>query len=95
MLQELLPIGSVVTLKEGEKKLMVFGIKQTDEEKGVEFDYVGVIYPEGNLGKGFQFLFNHVDILKTHFRGFENEERTEFIGKLHEYYNNQESKADL
>lgn len=87
MIQDLLPIGSVVTLKEGKKKLMVFGIKQWDEEKEKEFDYVGVVYPEGNLGKGLQFLFNHGDLAETHFRGFENEERTEFLEKLTEFYN--------
>ena len=32
--KELLPIGSVVVLKGGEKKLMIFGIKQTDQETG-------------------------------------------------------------
>ncbi len=92
MVKELLPIGSVVTLKEGEKKLMVFGIKQSDEETKKEYDYVGVIFPEGNLGKGFQFLFNHTDIQEIHFKGFENEERDEFIAKLEGYYEKSEIK---
>ncbi len=89
-MNELLPIGSVVTLENGVKKLMVFGVKQHDPEKNVEFDYAGVVYPEGNLGKKFQFLFNHSDIKEIHFRGFENEERTAFIQKLEEYYSKQQ-----
>ena len=33
-IRELLPIGSVVLLKEGTKKAMIFGIKQTDKASG-------------------------------------------------------------
>lgn len=88
-IKELLPIGSVVLLKDGKKKLMVFGVKQTDEGgDGKEYDYIGVIYPEGNIGAKFQFLFNHVDIDTIAFRGFENEEREEFIAKLSQVYAN-------
>lgn len=93
MIKDLLPIGSVVTLKEGVKKLMIFGIKQKDEEKNVEYDYVGVIYPEGNLGKNFQFLFHHQDIAELHFRGFENEERAPFLEKLEQFYAAKEQKS--
>ena len=38
MMKELLPIGSVVLLKEGQKKLMIFGIKQMDSEVLEEYD---------------------------------------------------------
>jgi len=60
--KELLPIGSVVILREGQKRLMTFGIKQQDMRTGTEYDYLGVIYPEGNIGQGGQFFFNHADI---------------------------------
>lgn len=87
MIKDLLPIGSVVLLRKGEKKVMIFGIKQTDGEKhDTEFDYVGVMYPEGNVGSEYQFLFNHVDIAEVFFRGYEDEERTQFIQKLEEIY---------
>ena len=89
---ELLPIGSVVLLKGGEKKLMVFGVGQTDMESGVSFDYIAVAYPEGNMGEGTQFLFNHDDIEEVFFRGMEDQERTEFIERLAEFYREQEEK---
>ena len=43
-IKELLPIGSVVLLKGGKKRLMVFGVKQKKGDTGEEFDYIGVIY---------------------------------------------------
>lgn len=89
--KELLPIGTVVTLNKGSKRLMIFGIIQTmdnnpDQEKNGEYDYIGVPYPEGNMGQDFQYLFNHSDIERIHFRGFEDIERQEFIYKLGQYY---------
>lgn len=83
---ELLPIGSVVLLKNATKRLMVYGVGQTDESENVEYDYIGVMYPEGNMGEGTQFLFNHSDIDTIVFRGYEDEERSGFIQRLEGYY---------
>ncbi len=84
--EELLPIGSVVILKNAVKKLMIFGVGQTDESENIEYDYIGVMYPEGNMGDGSQFLFNHDDIDEVFFRGYEDEERTGFIERLQQFY---------
>lgn len=87
MIKDLLPIGSIVLLKEGKKKLMVAGIKQTDvSDLKQEYDYLGLLYPEGSIGENFQYLFNHEDINEVFFRGYEDEEREVFIGKLSEIY---------
>ena len=83
---ELLPIGSVVLLKNATKRLMVYGVGQTDESENVEYDYIGVMYPEGNMGEGTHFLFNHSDIDTIVFRGYEDEERDGFIQRLEGYY---------
>ena len=86
-IKELLPIGSVVLLNGGEKRVMVYGVKQSDDSKpGQEFDYIGVMYPEGNIGAQYQFLFNHADIKNVVFRGYEDDDRTSFIEKLAELY---------
>lgn len=84
--EELLPIGSVVLLKDASKRLMIYGVGQTDQSENKDYDYIGVMYPEGNMGDGTQFLFNHCDIAKVEFRGFEDAERTAFIQRLKEYY---------
>ena len=86
-IRELLPIGSIVLLKDGEKRLMISGIMQTDvggTQKN--FDYMGVLYPEGHIGEGFQYLFNHEDINEIVFRGFEDSERFVFLERLARIY---------
>lgn len=91
-IRELLPIGSVVMLKGGVKRLMIFGIKQTQNDTGEEYDYIGVLYPEGNIGDQGQFLFNHSDIEDVFFEGYVDEEREEFIGNLESFYKKQADK---
>lgn len=44
-----------------------------------EYDYIGVPYPEGNVGTECQFVFNHENIETVFFRGYEDIERQEFI----------------
>lgn len=81
---ELLPIGSVVILKGATKKIMIFGIGQIDGTKNIAYDYVGVLYPEGNLGDGSHFLFNQNDIESVYFRGCDDEERKTFVSQLNQ-----------
>lgn len=86
-IKDLLPIGSIVLLKDGEKRLMINGIMQTDVGNTENsYDYMGVLYPEGHIGEGFQYLFNHEDISEIIFRGYEDSERFEFIDKLTKLY---------
>jgi len=85
--RELLPIGSVVRLKGAEKCLMIFGIRQTDNKAKREYDYVAVMYPEGNLGENLRFMFDHNDIEEIVFKGYENEEFKGFLSKLYDFFN--------
>ncbi len=80
--ENLLPIGSVVSLHDAKKKLMIFGIGQHDPETDQDYDYVGVFYPEGCLGEGSMYLFNHEDIKEICFKGCDDDERREFINAL-------------
>ena len=73
-------------LKGAEKRVMIFGICQTDSDTKKEYDYMAVLYPEGSIGDGVRFLFNHSDIERTDFIGFNDEERAEFLMNLQEYY---------
>lgn len=90
--KDLLPIGSVIQLKGAEKRLMVFGVRQTNRSDKKEYDYIGVLYPEGNIGEQGQFLFNHENIEKVFFRGFEDEERTTFLNRLDSFYQKNEAE---
>jgi len=87
MIKELLPIGSVVMLKKAEKALMIYGIKQLDvDNPEVEFDYIGVLYPEGNIGSNFQYLFNHRDIERVLFEGYRTDEWSKFLETIAQAY---------
>ncbi len=83
----LLPIGSVILLKEAKKRLMIYGIKQNSAE-GKQYDYIGVLYPEGNLSQDYTYLFNHEDIESVFFLGFVDPEFTMYRKKLDEILNN-------
>ena len=65
MLEGVLPIGTVVLLKDSQKRLMVIGICQKEVgQKEVIWDYAGCLYPEGYLGGDKVYLFNNDQIEK-------------------------------
>ncbi|WP_243524101.1 DUF4176 domain-containing protein [Bacillus pseudomycoides] len=79
MTSHLLSIGSIVTLKEGTKKLMIFGRKQQMETDDVrKFDYIGCPYPEGYINPDFTYLFNHDDIQEVVSVGYTDQEERDF-----------------
>lgn len=67
-IKDLLPIGSVVVLKDSEKALMIIGILPRSGES--VRDYVGVLYPEGFISSDMFLVFDHKDIDVILFRGF-------------------------
>ena len=83
----LLPIGSVVRLQGGERPLMVYGRKHKDVDSGIEYDYLGCLYPEGYISQDFTYLFNHEIIEDTLFTGFSNEREQELLEKIKQYSN--------
>lgn len=77
-----LPIGSIVILKNGQKKVMIYGRRQrrvTDEN---EYDYIACLYPEGNINEDYMYLFNHEDIDTVVYRGFSDAEEEAFVAKI-------------
>ncbi|ASS73279.1 DUF4176 domain-containing protein [Bacillus atrophaeus] len=82
---KLLPIGSIVLLEGGSKKLMIYGRKQIVVSNNPKmFDYIGVFYPEGYIDQEYTFAFNHSDIENVIFEGYQDEEETEFQHVLDE-----------
>lgn len=91
MFKDLLPIGSVVMLKGGTKKIMIAGMKISKAENPEEFfDYMGVLYPEGYIDGEYNFLFNHSDINDIVFTGYNNPERELFLEYMEETFNKQD-----
>jgi len=83
--RDYLPIGSVVLLKGGSKKVMIIGIMPSTPDNGrpmEDYDYVGVIYPEGFLDVQNMLLVSHKSISDVVFSGYSNKEREDFLGAL-------------
>lgn len=80
--EKYLPLGSVVLLRGGEKRVMIYGRRQEQLDTGDLFDYVACLYPEGNLDERYMYLFNHEDIAQVFFIGFQDSEELEFRRRL-------------
>ncbi|MFR7610589.1 MAG: DUF4176 domain-containing protein, partial [Christensenellaceae bacterium] len=93
-MKDLLPIGSVVLLKDATKKLVIIGVLQVNAEQNKMYDYLAVPYPEGYLGSDNNYLFNQGDINDIIFRGYTNPERDIFIEALNILYSKKEVKND-
>ena len=89
-MKDLLPLGSIVLLEKGIKKLMIFGRLQLSKKDGKIYHYSGCAYPEGLLANDNIFLFNDEDINTLVFKGYENEEEAEFQLLIEEYFENLE-----
>ncbi|HFK8836317.1 TPA: DUF4176 domain-containing protein [Streptococcus agalactiae] len=76
-----LPLGSVVTLKNGDgSQLLIVTRAAIIEEDGVEvyFDYGSVLIPQGIASPENGYFFNSENIEEIIFIGFENEAEKEF-----------------
>lgn len=85
-IMNLLPIGSVIRLRGATKNIMIFGVYQTNTETNVTYDYIGVLWPEGNMGVESQLMFCHADIEEVVFVGMDNDARHAFLSRLNAYY---------
>ena len=81
MKEKYLPIGTVVTLENATKKLMITGYLPTSVDHRV-FDYNACIFPEGVLSADKTLAFNHDKIKEIHYLGFENDEHQKFNDEL-------------
>lgn len=81
--EKYLPIGTVVMLKGGKKRVMITGfctIAQEQQDK--MFDYSGCVYPEGFIDSNQICLFDHEQIDKVYHKGLVDEEETNFKTSL-------------
>jgi len=76
----MLPIGSVVYLAEGDRKVMIVNRGALAEQDGVQviFDYTGTMYPQG-LDMKHVFYFNEENIDTIVFEGLKDEEEERFL----------------
>lgn len=89
-----LPIGSIVTLKEGDgTKLMIIGrMSITENEDGEQgyYDYSAVIYPNGVEDSDQMLFFNKEDIKETFYTGFVDSQERDFQDRINDAVDNDE-----
>lgn len=78
MYKDLLPIGSVVLLEGGNKRLMVCGRIVTKAGADMIYDYVGCYFPEGIADPKNMFFFNRDAVQSVFFIGCQDQEELEF-----------------
>lgn len=57
---------------------MIYGRKQRQTGTNNIWDYIACLYPEGNINEEYMYLFNHEQIDRIHFIGYQDEEEFEF-----------------
>ncbi len=83
MKEKFLPVGTVVMLEGGNKKIMVNGFCAIDPtQPNVMYDYSGVLYPEGALSSDQALLFDHKQIVEIIHMGLEGDEHRKFNLKM-------------
>ena len=79
---EYLPIGTVVTVGDGDKKLMIIGLLQVKAEDNQTYDYSAVLYPEGYLDPSETYLFNKNQISRIYYLGYVSQEQKQNNQKI-------------
>lgn len=81
--EKYLPIGSVVLLENGTKRLMITGFCVVpNDDKTRVYDYSGCLYPEGVISSEQIALFNHDQIKTIYAIGYSDDEEKQFKEKL-------------
>lgn len=78
LMDQLLPIGSIITLKEGNRHLMIMGRFHRNLENGKIYHYATCLYPDGYQGGNTYYLCNHEHIEQVLFKGFQDEEELQY-----------------
>lgn len=76
-----LPIGTVVMLAGGSKKVMITGYRSKNADADKVFDYNGCVFPEG-LMENIYCLFDAAQIEDVLYMGLENDEQQEYVQKF-------------
>ena len=83
--EKFLPIGTVVMLNGGAKRVMITGFCTiASDDNSTMYDYCGCLYPEGVVSSDKNLLFNHNQIAKIYALGYSDDEEKQFKVKLKE-----------
>lgn len=88
-MKELLPLGTVVTLKQGKKRLMIIGRLQNKVGSDIVYDYAAVLWPEGLIDSSHFYLFNESDIQILYYIGLQDTEEFNYRYVLEQHIKKQ------
>lgn len=88
-----LPLGSIVLLKGGKRKIMITGYgMKIAEQKDKIYDYNACLYPEGTISSNKTLVFDHDQIETIFHIGYVDEDGKKFLetvkNKLDNYEQN-------
>lgn len=83
-MKKLLPIGSVVLLKNSNKRVMIIGVLQKQSGTDKVWDYSACLFPEGMINEHKLYLFDDEHIERLYFIGLQDAESLAFHKKLQE-----------
>lgn len=81
-MKEVLPIGTIVLLKEATKKVLIVGYLPQEKDAEKIYDYSGVPFPEGLIDSRQLLLFNQDRILQICHKSFYDDEVNTFLDKV-------------
>lgn len=81
-MKKFLPIGSVVLLKESQKRIMIVGVKQKQADSDKVWDYSACLFPEGIIDPDRLYLFDAEQIERLYFVGLQDGESLAFLDKI-------------
>lgn len=87
-IEKLLPVGTIVRLKDGIKTIMVTGFFPVSGDDNKMYDYSACFYPEGLISSEINMLFNHEQVDEIIYPGYNSKEDADFKSKLKEYVAN-------
>ena len=90
------PIGTVVLLKESERRVMIVGLRSQEAGTDKIWDYCGCLYPEGIIDSNNLFLFDQEQIEVLFFIGFQDGESMQFLEAVNKSVNesNEETTSE-
>lgn len=88
----LLPVGSVVKLKNSTHRAMVIGVCQIAKDDHQLYDYIGCVFPEGYLGAENNILFNGDQIETIYMIGLQDGQSLLFTEKANDALKNLREK---
>ena len=83
-MNNLLPIGTIVLLKDAKKRILIVGYLPQEGKDDKVYDYSGVPFPEGLIDSRKILLFDHSQIEKICHNSLVDQEVIDMINKANE-----------